>query len=158
MIISDKLLNNTNTNRNESILLTDKEIFETKNFKSTYETKPWKDFKVSNKIELETIKDNNADSSLEWEEEDNDNWPTLSKDDINLECLSFEKKVDLNPTLEIISPFIPPAAEGNNYKNYYRELESEGLNLNNCLIIKDRFQFISYIEELTDRILSIIKE
>ena len=104
---------------------------------------------------------NHSESSLEWddEEENNSLIDTESKDEISLEYDKYKKKVELYPKLEILSPFIPPTPDQEiKYKKFYSELESEGLNLNNCLVIKDRNQFISYIEDLTDKILSIIKE
>jgi len=131
-----------------------------KNYNSEANKEVWKQFTVSDKIEIETVQ-NHTESSLEWddEEENNSLIDTESKDEISLEYDKYKKKVELYPKLEILSPFIPPTPDQEiKYKKFYSELESEGLNLNNCLVIKDRNQFISYIEDLTDKILSIIKE
>jgi hypothetical protein len=119
--------------------------------------KIWKEFKVSRKLNKNSIKDE-SDSSLEWDEEDNDQMLTIDNEEKSSKSdLNFLKDFS-GSNFEVFTPFVPPTANEDKYKQLLYELESEGINLNNCLVIKDKLGFIKFFETLSDNILNIIKE
>lgn len=119
--------------------------------------KIWKEFKVSSKVDKDSIRDE-SDSSLEWDEEDNDQMLTVDKEEksshSDLNFLKDNSKCDF----EVFTPFVPPTANSESYKQLLSELENEGIDLNNCLVIKNKTSFLKFLETLSENILSVIKE
>ena len=119
--------------------------------------KVWKEFKVSNKLDLD--EKDNEDSSLEWDE-DNDDVITVENEEFSVKDVKPEKdeKEKIDSNFDIISPYIPAPNSMHKFTDYYQELESEGIDLNNCLIIKDKLAFIKFFDKITDKILHLMKE
>ena len=139
--------------KNNSLhLISEDSRFNENHYESNNVQKNWKDFGVSKQVGIETLEDK-SDSSLEWDE-DNDQLVTETNDDKSVINVKFEKNGE---DFEIFSPFIPQV-KNNKFKDFYSELENEGIDINNCLIIKDKKAFIGYMENLTDKILNVIKE
>jgi len=119
--------------------------------------KMWKEFKVSRKVNKNSIKDE-SDSSLEWDEEENDQMITVDNEDKSSKTdMNFLKDLSGN-NIEVFAPFVPPPANADKYKQLLSQLESEGLNLSNCLVIKDKTNFLKFLETLSENMLNIIKE
>ena len=120
--------------------------------------KRWKDFKVSKQVEFESNNDN-SDSSLEWEEE-NDILITVTNEEKSEkndnDVVHEQDRPNESINFEIFLPFIPTQLR--KFKDFFSALKSEDIDLNNCLIIKNKSEFFMYLENINDTILSIIKE
>lgn len=120
--------------------------------------KKWKDFRLSKQVEFESNREN-SESSLEWDEE-NDILITVTNDEKSVkndeDVVEEQNNPNENLNFEIFTPFIP--TQPNKFKEFFNSLKSEDIDLNNCLIIKNKIEFFNFLESITDKLLSIIKE
>lgn len=157
-MINTKIHKNGENNNNGPRLIEEdyiETIIETKGDNN----KNWKDFKLSKPVEYETNNEN-SDSSLEWEEE-NDILITVTNDEEsekNDNNVVNEQETNTNENIkfEVFTPFIP--TQQNKYKEFFNSLKSEDIDLNNCLVIKNKNEFFNFLDNINEKILSIIKE